>query len=87
MTGRLFSNEIHFVFGAIISKNNFRFFKGHICFHNPQEKIEMLETNRFAGFTEICEMFNSNLSKHVAALEFISVYETIYPMRRQIVFH
>ena len=32
MTYRLFSNDSHFVFGAIMSKTRFRFLKGHICF-------------------------------------------------------
>ena len=35
MTDRLFSNDSHFVFGAIMSKNRFRFLKGHMCFDNP----------------------------------------------------
>ena len=30
MTDRLFSSDIHFVFGAIMSKNRFRFLKGHM---------------------------------------------------------
>ena len=38
LTDRLFSNDSHFVFGAIMSKNCFRFLKSHICFKNPQER-------------------------------------------------
>ena len=37
-TDRLFSNDSHFIFGAIISKNRLRFFKGHISFDNPHKK-------------------------------------------------
>ena len=45
MTDRLFSNDSHFVFGAIMSKNRFRFLKGHICFDNAQESTQLWETD------------------------------------------
>ena len=86
MTDRLFSNDSHFVFGAIMSKNRFRFLKGHICFDNPQERTQLWETDRFAAVREIWEIFNSNFSKHVAPSEYLSIDETLYPMRQQIVF-
>ena len=86
MTDRLFSNDSHFVFGAIMSKNRFRFLKGHICFDNPQERTQLWETERFASVREIWEIFNSNFSKHVAPSEYLSVDETLYPMRQQIAF-
>ena len=41
MTDRLFSNDSHFVFGAIMSKNRLRFLKGDICFDNPQERTNL----------------------------------------------
>ena len=87
MTVRLFSNESHFVFGGIMSKNHFRFLKGHICFHNPQERIQVRETDRFTAVTEIWKIFNSNLSKHAAPSEYLSIDKTLHPMRQQIVFH
>ena len=87
LADRLFSNEIHFVFAATMSTNHFRFLKGHICFHNAQERIQVRETDRFAAVTEIWEILNSNISKHDAALEYLSVDKTIYPMRQQLVFH
>ena len=57
MTDRLFSSDSHFVFGAIMS-NRFRFLKDHICFDNPQERIQLWETDRFSAVREICEIFN-----------------------------
>ena len=66
MTDRIFSNDIHFVFGAIMSKNLFKFLKGRICFDNPQERTQLLEKDRFTAVREIWEIFNSNLTKHVA---------------------
>ena len=87
MTYRLFSNDSHFVFGAIMSKNRFRFLKGNICFDKPQERTQLWETDRFAAVKEIWEIFNSNFSKHVAPSEYLSIDETLYPMRQQIAFH
>ena len=86
MTDRLFSNDSHFIFGAIMSKNRFRFLIDHICFNNPQERTQLWETDRFAAVREIWEIFNSNLSKHVAPSEYLSIDETLYPMRQQIAF-
>ena len=86
MTDRLFSNDSHFVFGAIMSKNCFRFLKGHICFDDPQESTRLWETDRFAAVREIWEIFNSNILKYVAPSEYLSIDETLYPMRQQIAF-
>ena len=84
MTGKLFSNNSHFVFGAIMSKKSFRFLKGHIYFDSPQERTQLWGTDRFAAVREIREIFDSNLSKHVAPSEYFSIDETLYPMRQQI---
>ena len=86
LTDRLFSNDSHFVFGATISKNRFWFLKGHICFDNPQKRTQLWKTDRFAAVREIWEIFNPNLSKDVAPLEYLSIDETLYPMRHQIAF-
>ena len=86
ITDRLFSNDSHFVFGVIMSKNRFRFLKGYIYFENPQERTQLLETDIFTAVREIWEIFNSNLSKHVAPSEYLSIDETLYPRRQQIVF-
>ena len=45
MTDRPFSNDGHLVFGAMMSKNRFRFLKGHICFDNTQESTQLWETD------------------------------------------
>ena len=84
MTDRLFSNDSHFVFVAIMSKNCFRFLKGHIYFDNPQERTQLWETDRFAAVRQIWEIFNSKLSKHVPPSEYFSIDEELYPMRQQI---
>ena len=53
MTNRLFSNDSHFVFGAIMSKIRLRFLKVHICFGNPQERTHLWETDGFSAGSEI----------------------------------
>ena len=65
---------------------SFRFLKDHICFDNPRERTQLWETDRFAAVREIWEIFNSNLSKHVAPSEYLSIDETLYLMRQQIAF-
>ena len=86
MTDRLFSNNSHFVFGTIMSKNRFRFLKCYIFFDNPQERTQLWKTDRFGAVREIWEIFNSNLSKHVAPSAYLSIDETLYTMRQQTVF-
>ena len=44
MTDRLFSNSSQFIFGAIMSKNCFRFFKGYICFDNPHSYGKQIDS-------------------------------------------
>ena len=83
----LHMTDILFFLGAIMLKNRFRFLKGHICFDNLQERTQLWETDRFAAVKEIWEIFNSNLSKHGAPSEYLSINQTLYPMRQQIAFH
>ena len=40
MTNRLFSNDSHFAFGAIMSKNRFTFLKGHKKEHSYGKQID-----------------------------------------------
>ena len=49
--------------------------------HSHGKQIDL-----FAAVREIWEILNSNLSKHVAPLEYLSVDETLYPMIQQIAF-
>ena len=76
MTDKLFSNNSHFVFGTIMSKNRFRFLKDHICFDNPHERTQNTAV-AFAAVREIWIIFNSNLSKHVTPSEYFSIDETL----------
>ena len=85
-TDRLFSNDSHFIFGAIISKNRLRFFKGHISFDNPHKKNTAVGNRQIRSCQRDLGNLPLNLPKHVAPSEHLSIDETLYPMRQQIAF-
>ena len=82
----LFSEHSHFVFGATMSKNRMKFLYGHICFETLQGTVNKFPTDRFAAYRPFWEMFNSNLSKPIFPSEYMTIDETLYPMRHQIAF-
>ena len=57
-TEKLFSNESHYVFGAIMSKNRFKFLKSHLLFDDPEERKTLWDNDRFAAMKEVGELFN-----------------------------
>ena len=69
-----------------MSKDRFRFLKGHICFDNPQERTQLWETDRFGSVRKIWEIFNSIFSKHVAPSEYLSIDDKLFSMRQQSTF-
>ena len=84
---RLFSDRYgHPVFGGTISRNRFSFLSGHLCFDDPSNRWERWVTDRFAAFRNIFEEFNDNCSKHLIPSEYLSMDETLYPMRTRIAF-
>ena len=84
---RLFSDRYgHPVFGGTMSRNRFSFLSGHLCFDYPSTRRERWVTDRFAAFRNIFEEFNDNCSKHLIPSEYLSMDETLYPMRTQIAF-
>ena len=84
---RLFSDRYgHPVFGGTMSRNRFSFLSGHLCFDDPSTRRERWVTDRFAAFRNIFEEFNDNCSKHLIPSEYLSMDETLYPMRTRIAF-
>ena len=82
----LFADEGHYAFGAIMSKNRFKFLLSHITFDNHIDCENNWPTDRFAAMRPVWELFNSNLGKYVAPSEYLTIDETLYPMRHQIAF-
>ena len=82
----LFSEHSHFVFGATMSKNRMKFLYAHLSFDTLEERVIAWSNDRFAAFRVFWEMFNSTLSKPLFPSEYLSIDETLYPMRHQIAF-
>ena len=69
-----------------MSKNRFKFLRSHITFDNHINRENIWPTDRFAAMRPVWELFNSNLGKFVAPREYLTIGETLYPMRHQIAF-
>lgn len=82
----LFSEHSHYAFGATMSKNRYKFLHSNINFSTVEETRDVWESDRYAAFRRFWEMFNSNLSKPLMPSEYLSIDETLYPMRHQISF-
>lgn len=76
----------HPVFGATMSKNRFKFLMQNIKFDDAETRPRRWNSDRFAAFRAIFEMLNNNCSKHVVPDDYLSLDETLYPMRVQISF-
>ena len=83
----LFSDDKgHFAFGAIMSKNRFKFLLSHITFDDYSDWEKSWSTDRFAAMRPVCELFNKNLGKYIAPCEYLTIDETLYSMRHHIAF-
>ena len=79
----LFADEGHYAFGAIMSKNRFKFLLSHITFDNHIDRENNWPTDRMRP---VWGLFNSNPGKCVAPSEYLTIDETLHPMRHQIAF-
>ena len=77
----LFPDEGHYAFGAIMSKYRFKFLLSHITFGSHIDRENIWPTDRFAAMRPVWELFNSNLGKYVEPSEYLTIDETLYPMR------
>ena len=59
----LFADEGHYDFGAITSKNRFKFLLSHITFDNHIDRENNWPTDRFVVMRPVWRLFNSNLGK------------------------
>ena len=76
----------HFAFGATMSGSRFTFLLSHLRFDDPETRPQRWKSDRFAAIRELFEMFNENLSKFLVPSAYLSIDETLYPMRHQIAF-
>ena len=83
----LFANETgHPIFGATMSKDRFVFLTAHISFDDEETRNDRWKHDRFAAIRHLFESFNDNCSKHLVPSEYLTIDETLYPMRTQISF-
>ncbi|CAH1252394.1 PGBD4 [Branchiostoma lanceolatum] len=86
-TETLFSDQTgHPVFSATMAKNRMKFLMANIRFDDESTRAERWQTDRFAAFREVFELFNRQCGKVVVPDDYISLDETLYPMRTQVSF-
>ena len=84
---RLFQEKIgHPVFGATLPRDRFWFLMSNICFDNKNTRTQRFQSDHFAAFREIYEMFNRKCSSTLQADEYLALDETLYGCRNQISF-
>ena len=81
----IFSKEMGIpIFTATMSRQGMKFLLSCVTFDDPNERAERWRTNRFAAARPLYEFFNSNCSKYHYPSEYLTIDETLYPMRHQI---
>ena len=73
-------------FGATMSKNRFQFLYACISFDDLSTRQARWKHDRFAAIRELFEIFGENCCKHVIPDKYLSLDETLYPMRTSIGF-
>ena len=74
------------IFGAIFSRDRAKFLLASLSFITREECAINFPTDRFASARPIFEMFNASCSKYLVPSRYLTVDETLYPMRHQIAF-
>ena len=83
----LFSERAgHRVCGEVMSRERFKFLVAHIAFDEENTRERGWKEDGFAAFRQVFEEFNNNCSKNLVPSEYLSLDETLYPMRNQINF-
>ena len=73
-------------FGATMSKNRLEFLYTCISFDDFSTRFQQWTNDRCATVREVFEMFCHNCSSQIIPSEYLSLRETLYPMRNQIGF-
>lgn len=74
------------VYSATISQNRMAFLLANVSFDNKEERVAIWPADRFAAARPMFELFNTNLSKFHTPSLYLSIDETLNPMRHQIMF-
>ena len=74
------------VFSATMSRNRSKFLIAHKSFEDHTSRPISWQHDRFAAFREMFEEFNKNCGKFLVTDDYLSLDETLYPMKTQISF-
>ena len=72
------------VFSATMFRDRMKFLLSTLTFDEPETRKKKWLYDWFAATRPIFEMFNSNTCKYLLPSLYLSIDETIYPMRHQI---
>ena len=71
------------IFSVAMSHDRMKFLLSTLTFGHPETRKEKWPCDCFAAARPIFEMFNSNSSKYLLPSLYLSMDETLYPMRPQ----
>ena len=74
------------IFRATMSCNRFKFLFANICFDDSSTRPERWLYDRFTAIRTIFQDFNYNCSRYIVPDDYLSLDETLYPMRVKIEF-
>ena len=72
------------VFGATMSRLRFQFIIAHLTFDDFEIRAERWKTDRFAAIRGFFEDCNDNFGAALVPEDYISLDETLYPMRTKV---
>ena len=67
-----------------MGRNRFKFLFNNLMFDDVATREVDWQQDRFTTIREFFEIFNRNCMKHVIPSEYLSIDETLYPMRTQV---
>ena len=73
-------------FSAVMSRNRFAFILHNLSFDDESTRAERWKKNRFTAIRKFFEKFNNQCMLVLAPSGYLSLDETLYPMRTQISF-
>ena len=74
------------MFSAVMSRNRFAFILHNLSFDDESTRAERWKKDRFTAIREFFEKFNNQCMLVLAPGDYLSLDETLYPMRTQISF-
>ena len=74
------------IFSATMARNRFLFLIATISFDDETTRADRWKQDRFTAIRELLELFNNQCMTCIRAGDYLSLDETLYPMRTQVAF-